>query len=534
MNAITDFPTLLADAEALPVVQEPTTALTDAAKIDLQTVALAKFGDWRPAVAKVRADLSALVLDLSNQARIAEAKSLRHRTINVPIADARAASKALKSKLTAVSKAVGAEEDAIVAAYTDAGRILTTQIDEAEAKIEAEKAEKARQEAERARIEAEHIAGLRGQVDAIMGQWVERCNEPDMTSERIGKGIEALGAVQMPADLADVADYWSAQQSITTGRLVTLRDELARREESARLAAERAELDRQRAEQEAERNRIAGINHRVELIRAAAIGHDDASSATLGEAITAVQALAITEAVYGEFVLVAMDAKINTLAALVKQQKEAQEREAHAAEQLRALVGVDEVASITEGQDSQQVLKAEPATADATDRDVPANTSPRVGAMGEGQAADAAPAGGFVMFVHADDSKSLMAELTAPAEAPANVPLIRGEVGHVDCGIRFAGVDPKFFPGSNPEAPQEFPEQCFPNEPAPAFDLTPDATDLLGDAATTTAQTTEQAARALLDHIAEAFTGRFPSDPKPGRAWFATLKSLACNLNDTL
>lgn len=47
----------------------------------------------------------------------------------------------------------------------------------------------------------------------------------------------------------------------------------------------------------------------------------------------------------------------------------------------------------TEARDSQQVLKAEPATADATDRDAPAIASPRVGAMGAGQAADAAPAG---------------------------------------------------------------------------------------------------------------------------------------------
>jgi len=45
----------------------------------------------------------------------------------------------------------------------------------------------------------------------------------------------------------------------------------------------------------------------------------------------------------------------------------------------------------TKEQAPQQVLKAEPATADATDRVLPATTSPRVGAMGAGQAADAAP-----------------------------------------------------------------------------------------------------------------------------------------------
>lgn len=45
-----------------------------------------------------------------------------------------------------------------------------------------------------------------------------------------------------------------------------------------------------------------------------------------------------------------------------------------------------------EGQDSQHVLKAEPAKADATDRENPANASPDGGPMGSGQAAAAAPA----------------------------------------------------------------------------------------------------------------------------------------------
>lgn len=42
---------------------------------------------------------------------------------------------------------------------------------------------------------------------------------------------------------------------------------------------------------------------------------------------------------------------------------------------------------VTEGQDSQQVLKAEPETADATDRDAPVNASPVGGPMGAGQPA---------------------------------------------------------------------------------------------------------------------------------------------------
>jgi hypothetical protein len=46
---------------------------------------------------------------------------------------------------------------------------------------------------------------------------------------------------------------------------------------------------------------------------------------------------------------------------------------------------------------SQQVLKAEAARPDATARDAPVHASPRVGAMGAGQAADAAPADGVDM-----------------------------------------------------------------------------------------------------------------------------------------
>lgn len=54
---------------------------------------------------------------------------------------------------------------------------------------------------------------------------------------------------------------------------------------------------------------------------------------------------------------------------------------------------IAEQKQMTEWLGAQQVLKAEPATADATDRATQPTTSPRVGAMGAGQAADAAPAG---------------------------------------------------------------------------------------------------------------------------------------------
>lgn len=70
-----------------------------------------------------------------------------------------------------------------------------------------------------------------------------------------------------------------------------------------------------------------------------------------------------------------------------------QRRQAEEAARLAAEAAAAKAKEYTEGQHPQQVLKAEPATADATDRGPAAIASPRGGAMGAGQAAAAAPAG---------------------------------------------------------------------------------------------------------------------------------------------
>lgn len=96
-----------------------------------------------------------------------------------------------------------------------------------------------------------------------------------------------------------------------------------------------------------------------------------------------------------------------------KAEKEA--REKLAAEQAEAKRLVDEQAErdeksrteITPERGLQQVLKAEAATPDATDRSTPAIASPSVGSMGAGQPADAGPAGNVV-------------PLTRPAAPPAD------------------------------------------------------------------------------------------------------------------
>ena len=76
-------------------------------------------------------------------------------------------------------------------------------------------------------------------------------------------------------------------------------------------------------------------------------------------------------------------------ARIAEQQR--QQAAAEAAAQAQAAAALAQAAKVTEAQPPQQVLKAEPATADATDRGPAVNVSPRGGAMGAGQAATAAP-----------------------------------------------------------------------------------------------------------------------------------------------
>ena len=372
MSAVLDFPTLADDHVAItPIVPE------DVAEIR-EGRAVVNLTRTEAGLTALRVDLAGKKYDLTTVKGNDAARADRKRCV-----DLRTALEKQRKKLKGPALEFGRLIDA------EAARI-TAEITKLESPIDAAiKADEDRREAERqerARLEAERIAGLKGQADTLMRVWLERCAEPDMTAERIGKGIEKFMSLEAPADLADVADYWSAQQSITLGRMQTMQADLARREEDARLAAERAELERQRAELEAQ------------------------------------QAAARAE-----------------LARLEQERKAAEE------------------------------------------------------------------AAKFAAFASSMDAAIEHAQRTDEIVAVAEPDIQE----------------------------QEFPEQRFPNE-APAFDLTPEPTDLLGDTATTTEQTTEQAARALLDHIAEAFTGRFPSDPKPGRAWFATLKTLACNLNDTI
>jgi hypothetical protein len=225
-------------------------AALDLRKIDLTDVALAKFGDWRKETADTKAELDKLALDLSTQARIDEAASLRHRKINAPLALARKASAGLKSKLTSVSKSVGAELEAIESAWADVATAITPQIEAAQKKID--DAKEAARQAENVRL-----ANLRIDIDYSMTLWVDRCTVDGITAERIGNGIAALRERAMPPEYADVAAYWEQAKAATLVTMTRQQNAAAALAEAARLEAQRLENERVAAEQRAEAERLA-------------------------------------------------------------------------------------------------------------------------------------------------------------------------------------------------------------------------------------------------------------------------------------
>jgi len=497
-DLLTDLPPIVAPEDKIqrePVltpiaafVQQQATDLAELAKVDLKAVALAQFGDWRGEVAKARQTLDGVVHDVSTAAKLADAVALRNRLIRTPRAEVRKVSKAVKSRLAAVSKDVGAEEDAAVLAWDAVETLITPQIEAGDAKLEAERVEKERLAAERAQKIADELATITGFLDRAKAT-------EGMTAERVGKGIGMLEELTFgPDDWIDpveaakvqvqtIAGMRELQAKLAAEEAAAARMEALRLENermTALLAAQQEALDAQAATLRAEQDRIAGLKARIAEIHAAATGHDNAKAADLYEAMVAVTALDVSEAQYQEFTPLAEAAQDATLAKLQDLHFKAVEREEAEVQRVLSIpLPLTIPEESTEGQDSQQVLKAEPATADATDRDAPADTSPRAGAMGEWQAAGAAPAGGFVMVVPAEST--VYAQLSAPAPVEPGVTLIRGEVGTIEAGITI--VEP------------------------PAM--------------------THAAFLAL---VMSAFECKFPSHPKPSPAWWAEVRAAGAEL----
>jgi hypothetical protein len=426
-----DFPTIEAapmPAAAPPPAQPAPAKTTDIAdRIGVVQGEVAKFDQIAAGLRAIEAahpkDVIVGAINTPAGLKIAEAGWRAYRNPRLEVERSR---KAAKQPMLALGRAIDEFAGKLEAE-------LRTGEDHYKAQLDAEETRRAAEKAEAARIEAERVARHQAGI-AKIGAYLNRCQEPGITADRISVGIGMLEGVTFGPEWQEFAVPAASAQCETLEAMRKLHAAAVEREaEAARLeaqrienervaaeqAAQQAELDRQAAEHKANMARIAGHQRRIDEIKAAATLHEGQPAATIAEAITAVAALEVSEASYQEMAPLAAAAQAGTLAALWRLHDDAAERERQAAEAVAAFqaqraANLDEVVEAAksmaaaieypEWQGEQQVLKAEPTVADATDRDVPANTSPVVGPMGAGQAADAAPAGDVVTqgAIHVD------------------------------------------------------------------------------------------------------------------------------------
>lgn len=356
------FPTIdepPATAASVQVAVKATPSEIDLKKIDLTDVALAQFGNWRADVAQAAETLKDVAWDVSTTKGLTDIKDVRNKVSKIPRADANKTADALVSKLTQVNKRVRTEQALIVAAYDSLAAPLSAVIDEREAVLAAEKAE-------RDRIEAERVAKHRAGIETIRGYAVQAQGK---TAWQIASGIDRVRHLSFGPEWDEfTAEAFSARDE-TVAALMALHDQThAREAEAARIETQRIEQARVAAEQ-AERQRqldemAADMHRKMEAIAA-----KESAAAALAEQqrFEAAQADAAWAAGQRD-----REAQGRANAAIIAAQNSQRQESAN-----------------TPALDSQHVLKAEATGPDATDRENPATRSPVGGPMGVEQPAAA-------------------------------------------------------------------------------------------------------------------------------------------------
>lgn len=255
---IGDFPVLEADdppaadlAVAVPV------ATSDVAKVDLLTVALSRFGDWRPEAKRLVEKYKNVVFDVASTKGMAEAHAARLE-VRKPRFAAQNVSKASKSELAKVSKAVGAEETAIIEALAETEEHIDSQI-RAEVERKARvKAEEEAAEAARKQVHTDNLARLAGYVASATGKtatqlaaaiafvegvdtssYEEFSGEADAIKRRVLDALRRMHNLEL--------DEEEMEQKREAARIEQERVAQLQREADARLAAERAAFEAEKA-----------------------------------------------------------------------------------------------------------------------------------------------------------------------------------------------------------------------------------------------------------------------------------------------
>jgi hypothetical protein len=226
----------------------------DLDKVDLTKIALAHFDASRAAVKVATGTLTDVVHDLSTPGKLADAKSLRQRLINTPLAEARKVEKGLAAKLNGARKAVGSALVTIESEFEAVEKFITPQIEARDAEVAAEKAEREAKEAERVATHRAGITQIADYVTQLQGR----------TSAQIQSAMNTIDAIVIdPAQWEEFAVGAEVQKSETLealqalfDRTKTAEDEAAAREaqrlENERAAAALAEQARILAEKQAE------------------------------------------------------------------------------------------------------------------------------------------------------------------------------------------------------------------------------------------------------------------------------------------
>lgn len=352
MNAVVDWPTLVVEPPPATVPQPEAIELLPALQT-LREHSLAELNAVERGLAKLKAEHGSTDYDICTPHGYKLATTRRH-AIRLVRYEVPKVVKAKRAELNDIRDAVAAEGDRIIAALKAIEEPHDKLIEAEDARREAEKAEKARLEAER---KARHEAGI-----ATIRSYALRC--AGLSSDRIAAGISQLDAIQITDAWEEFKDRALEAKAVT---LDSMRHQQAAakagEDEAARLEAQRIENARIADEQAAERARIAEAAAKVKA-------DAEALQRRINEQAEREAKAARMAAKQAE------DARVAALAE--------QRRHDAAAESARIAA-----TALPEGPESQQVLKAEAATPDATDRDVPAHSSPVGGPMGAAQPAAA-------------------------------------------------------------------------------------------------------------------------------------------------
>lgn len=245
MNDVLDLPTI--DVDALRAPQQPMPLAPNAkgattaalAAIDVQAVALARFGDWKPQAAALIAKYKNVAFDCTTVRGLQAATDARAE-VREPRYAAQRVSKASKSELAKVSKAIGAEEQAIIDA-------LAATEEHIDAQIRADAERRATEKAERERIEAARVAKHEAGITTIRGYVAQAQGK---TAAAIERAIAIVEGLKFGTEWEEFAVPAANAQCETLEAMRALLASTQAAEQLAREAEEaRAEVARKAAEQ---------------------------------------------------------------------------------------------------------------------------------------------------------------------------------------------------------------------------------------------------------------------------------------------